>query len=69
MTFSELSIPFVSASEVIAAGIVIPIAGITVVVGRFWLRCSPHSNVGADDYSILGALVYQTQADLECGVR
>lgn len=57
MAASELTIGFVSPGEVMAAGIVIPIVGAIVVGMRFWVRSSQKSTTGADDYTILLALV------------
>ncbi|KAL8791017.1 MAG: hypothetical protein Q9195_006091 [Heterodermia aff. obscurata] len=57
MAVSDLSIGFVSPGEILAAGIVIPIVGAVVVGMRFWVRSSQRSTTGADDYTILLALV------------
>ena len=50
MAVSELTIPFVSPGEVLAAAIVLPIVGITVVTARFWQRSLQKAGVRADDY-------------------
>lgn len=57
MAVSELTIRFVSSGEVMAAGIVLPVVGAIVVSMRFWVRSRQKSTAGADDYTILLALV------------
>ena len=57
MAVSELTIRFVSPGEVMAAGIVVPVVAAIVVGTRFWVRYSRKSTIGADDYTILLALV------------
>lgn len=57
MAVSELTILFVSPGEVMAAGILIPTIGAMVVGMRFRVRFNQKSTTGADDYTILLALV------------
>lgn len=57
MSASDVDIPFVSAAEVLAAAVVIPVVGILVVGLRFWQRSFQKAGIGADDYLILLALV------------
>ena len=57
MSASDVKIPFVSGADVLAAGITMPLVGITAVGLRFWQRSSQKGGTGADDYLILLALV------------
>ena len=54
---NELHIAFAGAGEIMAAGIVLPLVGISVVSLRFWLRLVQKSSIGMDDWTIAGALV------------
>ena len=57
MSVSDVDIPFVSGTVVLAAGVVIPIVGVLVVGLRFWQRSFQKARIGVDDYLILFALV------------
>ncbi|GKZ19961.1 hypothetical protein AbraIFM66951_002790 [Aspergillus brasiliensis] len=60
MSTNELSISFVPASTVLAAAIVLPCVGIFSVGVRFLVRWKNQRSIGADDWLILGALVFVT---------
>ena len=57
MSGNELHIAFADAGQIMAAGIVLPLVGMSVVALRFWLRYNQKLSIGMDDWSILGALV------------
>ncbi|TGO09882.1 hypothetical protein BTUL_0151g00240 [Botrytis tulipae] len=58
MSANELAISFVGPGEVTAAGVALPVVGITVVALRFWLRGYQKAKLGLDDYTILAALLF-----------
>ncbi|KAE8140096.1 hypothetical protein BDV38DRAFT_280562 [Aspergillus pseudotamarii] len=58
MSTKELFISFISASEVLAAAIVLPCAGAFSVFARLWLRRRNSKSYGADDWLVLAALVF-----------
>ncbi|KAE8163761.1 hypothetical protein BDV40DRAFT_132132 [Aspergillus tamarii] len=58
MSTNELFISFLSASEVLAAAIVLPCAGAFSVFVRLWLRRKNGKSYGADDWLVLAALVF-----------
>jgi len=60
MSGNELHIAFADAGQIMAAGIVLPLVGMSVVALRFWLRYAQKLSFGMDDWSILGALVFIT---------
>ncbi|KAF2114302.1 hypothetical protein BDV96DRAFT_600288 [Lophiotrema nucula] len=58
MSANELPIAFVSAGDVVAANIALPIAGLIIVPLRFWMRTSRKMGIQIDDWLILAALVF-----------
>lgn len=54
---TEISFAYVYHRQVIAAGAILPAAGIIVVTLRFWTRLKHHMGLGTDDWLILPALV------------
>lgn len=58
MSTNELFISFISASEVLAAAIVLPCVGASSVFTRLWLRRRNGKSYGADDWLVLVALVF-----------
>ncbi|KAF1961852.1 hypothetical protein CC80DRAFT_543222 [Byssothecium circinans] len=58
MSVNELPIAFVSAGDVVAANVALPLIGLVVVALRFWMRISRKTGVNVDDWLILAALVF-----------
>ena len=54
---NDTGIPFVYPGEILAAAIALPLLGILAISLRFWVRKSNGLGLGADDWTILGALV------------
>jgi hypothetical protein len=57
MPTNELPIRAVSAGDILAANIVLPIVAMIIVSLRFWMRTSRKMGLGIDDWLILVALV------------
>ena len=68
MSVTELTIPFVSPGDILAASIVLPVTGIVAVSLRFWMRSVQNVGFQLDDYLILLALV-STSASCYITVR
>lgn len=58
MSTNELPIAFVSQGQVLAAGVLFPVVGTTIIGLRFWQRQRVRNRIGADDWCILAALVF-----------
>lgn len=61
MSTSELSISFVTAREVLAVAITLPVVGILVVSGRSYIRVANQQKFDIDDWFIVGSLVSSRQ--------